>query len=320
MLEPFLSLREAGFSRAGEAGVLSGAWTPELIASLDWLRLAELARAVASTAGCGLGGSRVFEDGSVIFAMFEAPKSSHPRRALVKIAGWHEWGGTQRTVEYFAREVQTARDARGILIAPGGFTAGARHAASEHHIELVDAARLCATLNSLPEDHSDFFHVITTVGDYSAPSCPMCLKRMTRRQQGDFADLPPTTSDYVFQASAIVAEPVVCRRLEVLPDCEVQFLHEVRAHDMMIRGHARGDFVCEGLLTLDKGATLNGTIAARAMDVRDGGELLGKARIIEGDLQPVVPAKPRWFWVCENPFGKPGCKRIMFEPHEQTAA
>lgn len=316
MLEPFLRLREAGFSRHGEGAVASGAWTAELITSLDWLRLAELARAVASHAGCELGGSRVFDDGSVIFAMFEQPKSAWPRRALVKIVAWNEWGATPRTVEHFAREVRTARNARGILIAPGGFSSSARSAASEHQIEPVDAARLAATLNSLSEEHSDFFHAITTAGDFSAPSCPMCLKRMTRRQQDGFADVPPATSDYVFQASAIVAEPVICRRLEVLPDCEVQFLREVRAHDMIVHGHVRGDFVCEGLLTLDKGATLNGTVAARAMDVRDGGELLGKARIIEGELQPVVPPKPRWFWVCENPVDRPQCKRIVFEPHE----
>ncbi len=290
-------------------------WTAELIAGLDWLRLAELARAVASNAGCELGGSRVFEDGSVLFAMFEQPRSVNPQRALVRLVSWNEWSATPHIVESFAREVQTARDARGVLIAPGGFTNAALHTATEHGIEAVDAMRLATTLRSLPDEQSDFFHVITTAGDSSSPSCPVCLRKMTRHQQA-VADTLQPQNEYVFQSSTIVAEPMHCRRIEVLRGCEVQFLHEVRAREIVIHGHVVGDFVCEGPLTLESGATLSGTVSARAVNVRDGAELLGQARILEGDLQPIVSSRPRWFWICENPMGKPACRRVVFDPHE----
>ena len=175
MLEPFSVVKEAGFSSQGEGDELPPGWSPELIASLDWLRLAELARAIASNAGCELGGSRVFEDGSVLFAMFEEPKSAQPRRVLVKLLAWNDWCATPQMVETFAQDVRSTRDARGVLIAPGGFTPAASHAAAEHHIEPVDAARLCGTLKSMAEERSDFFHVITTAGDFSAPTCPGML-------------------------------------------------------------------------------------------------------------------------------------------------
>ncbi len=315
MLEPFSALKEAGFSSVGEAEELPLGWSPELIASLDWLRLAELARAVAANAGCELGGSQVFEDGSVLFAMIEQPKSAEPKRALVRLVAWNEWSATPQMVEAFAHDLRSARDARGVMIAPGGFTPAASHAAAEHQIEPVDAARLCNTLKMLPPDRSDFFHVITTAGEFQTPTCPVCLKKMSLDPQTSAAETRPVHSEFIFQSSAIVAEPVVCRRLEIMPDVEVQFLHEVRAGEIVVRGHATGDFVCEGRLTLGSRATLAGSVAARAVDVQEGGELLGEARIIEGDLQPIKPVRRRWLWSCHNPVGKPNCARVVFEPH-----
>lgn len=316
MLEPFSALKEAGFSLEGEGDSLPPGWSPELINQLDWLRLAELARAIAANAGCELGGSRVMEDGSVLFAMFEQPRSAQPKRALVKIVAWNQWSATPQVVENFVSEVQSARNARGVLIAPGGFTPAASHAAAEHQIEPVDAARLCDTLKRLPEERSDFFHGITTAGDFSTPTCPVCLKKMKRQQQTSAAETRPLHSEFVFQSSAIVAEQVVCRRLEIAPKIEVQFLHEVRAQEIIVNGHATGDFVCDGRLTLGSGATLTGSVAARAVDVKDGGELIGQARIIEGDLQPVKPMRRRWMWTCQNPIGKPNCARVVFDPHD----
>ena len=70
MLDPFGTLSEAGFSQQGDL-ITAGEdhWTPELIASLDWLRVAELVRAIAAHSGCELARSVVLQDGSVAFAM-----------------------------------------------------------------------------------------------------------------------------------------------------------------------------------------------------------------------------------------------------------
>ena len=51
MLDPFAKLAEAGFSQQGgliTAGPVTEHWTPELIASLDWMRVSELVRAIAA--------------------------------------------------------------------------------------------------------------------------------------------------------------------------------------------------------------------------------------------------------------------------------
>lgn len=158
MLDPFVTLAEAGFSQQGELiKAAEDHWSQELIVSLDWLRIAEVVRAIASHSGCELARSVVLEDGSVVFAMIERPTTAEPQRALVKIAGWNEWGATPTSVMHFAREILTANKARGILISPGGFTPAALLAAQEHRIETVDTAALYAVLQSLPAARSNFF-------------------------------------------------------------------------------------------------------------------------------------------------------------------
>lgn len=315
MLEPFTALRESGFSTLELSGDTPRGWSAELIAQLDWLRLAELARAIVADAGCELGGSRVLADGSVLFAMFEDPKSSKPRRALVKLVPWNEWGAMPATVERFANEVYSTRNARGILIAPGGFTTASLHAAQEHHIETVDSARLFSRIQSMRTEEADFFHVITTAGDYSTPTCPVCLQKLT--QQPVTGTLMPDSihGECVYQSSAIVAEPIECRRLEILPDVEVQFLHEVRAREIVIHGHAAGDFICHGQVTLGQRATLFGTVAARSVDVKEGGELIGSARILDGDLNAPQGTKGRWHWRCKNLLGNSQCLGVCFDAH-----
>jgi len=89
MLDPFVTLAKAGFPQQGDLIIASPVhWSQELILSLDWLRIAELVRAIASLRGCALARSVVLEDSSVVYAMIERPMTDHPQRALVKIAGW----------------------------------------------------------------------------------------------------------------------------------------------------------------------------------------------------------------------------------------
>ena len=313
MLDPFLTLQEAGFSqKRGRGAPDRHYWSPELIASLDWLRIAELARAIAALAGCELAGSKVGMDGSVLFAMLEEPRSPNPRRALVKLAPWNEWGAAPEQVESFAAELATARDARGILIAPDGFTRAAVQRAAELRIESVDAASLCQVLSGLPPEQSDFYFVVATAGESSTPSCPVCQRKMARQSRA--APMPPLAR--IFDESGLVADEVFCHMFEVKDGCDITFLHEVRARKMIIRGHAAGDFVCEGPVTLEPGATLDGTIAACSLDVRDGAELRGNFRILEGAPKSFVTPKLRWEWRCAFVGENPACAGVAFEPHD----
>jgi cytoskeletal protein CcmA (bactofilin family) len=312
MLDPFVTLEEAGFSLRRSRGVdrLAG-WSPELIAGLDWVRISELARAIAAESGCELAGSRIMPDGAVLFGMIEEPKSAKARRAMVKIAPWNEWGGNPETVQRFAQEVHTARNTRGILIAPAGFSPAALRMAQELRIEAVDAVGLDAAVRALPGDKSDFLFVITTAGDFATPTCPVCMKKLQRFEQ-EILELPSRT----FDMDGLIADNVVCDRLEVVAGCEVTFLQEVRARSITVSGHVSGDFVCEGPVTLEQGGTLSGKVAARSLVVRDGGELLGQFRILEGELGSFVKPAVRWHWRCAAADGRRECAWVIFEPHQ----
>ena len=312
MIDPFATLEEAGFSLRRSGGVdWLGGWSPELIASLDWARLSELARAIAAQAGCELSGSRIMPDGAVMFGMIEEPSSVRARRAIVKTAPWNDWGATPDAVQRFAQEVGAARDTRGILIAPGGFSPAALSTAQELRIEAVDAVALDAAVRAMPAEKSDFLFVVTTADDFATPSCPICMKKLQRTEQ-ESLELPSRTIDM----DGLIADSIVCDRLEVAAGCEVTFLQEVRARSITVAGHASGDFVCEGPVTLEKGGTLSGTVAARSLQVRDGGELLGQFRILEGKLGSFVKPAVRWYWRCVGAEGPRQCGGVIFEPHQ----
>lgn len=313
MVDPFVTLQEAGFSQrpGGVAARLDG-WTPELIVSLDWMRISELARALTAEAGCELAGSRVLPDGSVLFGMIERPRTAHPQRALVKIAPWNEWGATPQTVERFAREVSTARDTRGILIAPAGFSTAAMRTAQEHRIEAVDAATLSAALQALPAEKRNFLFVVATSGDSSIPTCPVCQRKLKRVQQ-QVLSLPSRTID----TDGLIADPVVCDSLVIATGCEVTFLHEVHACSIDVFGRAEGEFLCQGPVRLHAGGILSGKVGARSLEVRDGGELLGQFRILEGKIESLVKHQVmRWHWRCGSNDGWDGCATVVFEPHD----
>lgn len=311
MLDPFITLQEVGISPRPRGGVdYLGGWSPELIASLDWSRLSELARAIAAEAGCELARSCVMPDGAVLFGMIEQPKSARPRRAMVKMTPWNEWGATPETVRRFAQEVRTARDTRGILIAPAGFSPAALRVAQEQRIEAVDAMTLDAAVRALPDDKRDFLFALATSGDYATPACPVCMKKLRRVEQEE-RELPSRT----INTGGLIADCVVCDRLEITTGCEVTFLQEVRARAITISGHASGDFVCEGPVTLEAGGTLSGKVAARSLVVRDGGELLGQFRILEGKLGSFVKPAVRWHWRCAGTEGHKECQGVVFEPH-----
>ena len=292
-------------------------WQAEDVSALDWYRLAELLRAVAANAGCQLGPSRVSPDGSVQFAMLAMPLSADPQRTLVRLSAWNAWGATPDSVNAFAWEVGRIREkTHGVLVAPGGATPAAASRAAELGIEIVDAMKLCRTLMMLPVDQSSFFHTLTLTGDCGTPTCPICLNKLTRVQQSSTTTALRRPVELTYQASTVVPEPVDCDRLDVLPGCEVTFLHEVRARkEVVIRGHVSGDFICLGTLTIMSGASLSGTVAARSIDIRDGADFQGESRILDSVTEPIKFVQPAWYWRCQHPSSTPECRKVMFEPH-----
>jgi len=309
----------AGMSIADESTVdpdyVAKKWSPELIISLDWKRLTEIARAMASTAGFELGPTEIQINGRADFAM-TARGGKHVHRAQVRLTGWDQWMASADAMEDFKRRMKATGATHGIFIAPGGFTPAAKNAAVTAGIELVDAQSLAAQLNALPAQHSDFFFDIGTAGDAATPSCPVCLAPLKATLEvGPKPKELQATTDICYRTSDIVAEAVAARRIEISRNCEVHFLREVRAHDVIIHGRAAGDFICDGCMLLNPGAVLNGTVAARSVLVRPGAELNGETRILEGPLPNLRPSAPVTVWRCTNPRGKEDCKVVKLLPH-----
>jgi hypothetical protein len=305
-----------GFSLREGTGDGVETWSPELIASLDWLRLGELLRAISVHAGYELGPSRVNLDGSVQFAMQHETPTTNLKRQLVKLTAWNQWGASPETLQQFVNELGRIREpCQGILVAPDGFSPAAKAHARQLGIEAVDAAQIFATLCAMPPEQADFFHTITTAGNSKSPTCPVCLHKLSRVDQPTTRALRSLPGEMIFQSTTVVPDPVACGRLEIMPDCEVTFLHEIRTQELIVRGHVSGDFICQGSVTLEPGSTLTGSVAARSINVRDGAELRGQFRIVEGVSEAIAPISTAWFWRCLNDSAKDACRSVVFQPH-----
>jgi Polymer-forming cytoskeletal len=305
-----------GFSLRAELGDDERAWTPDLIASLDWMRVAELLRALAAESGWELGPSRVHINGAVQFAMVRYPRTIHESRVLVRLVGWNQWGATPDVVQDFVTELGRIREpTRGTLVAPDGFSPAAASRAQIVGIDAVDAEQLHRTLQTLRPEQADFFFSVSTAGASRVPTCPVCLRKLSRLEQPSTGAVRALPGEMIFQSSTLVPDPVICGQLEVMRHCEVTFLHEVRARELNVYGDVSGDFIVEGPCVLHPGATLTGTVCARAVKVHDGAELRGQFRILDGINEPMREAASKWYWRCLNDSGRDACRTVVFEPH-----
>jgi hypothetical protein len=301
---------------------MSARWTADLILSLDWCRVVELARAMAMFGGFELGPTTVRTDGAADFGMTRG-KGAHMQRYRVHLAEWNQWQATVASVEEFVASLRREkhRGTKGVFLAPGGFAASALHLARQHQLETVDADILAARLNELPETHSVFFYETGTLGDYGTPTCPACMKRMELLPEprpqapGQLSALP----DLTYRTSDIVAEVVAARRIEIHKHCEVYFLREVHARDIIVHGAAVGNFVCEGCLLLNPGSMVEGTVAARSVMVRPGAVLNGETRILQSAPEALAQQPPAVSWRCTHrsvhPKIRAKCEQVVFRMH-----
>ena len=286
-------------------------WSAHLIAGLDWKRVLELIRAISVTAGFSVEKSRVAPDGAAEFEM-----SRGQYRAVVRLARWNQWMATTECIAKFAERMKQTPDRAGIFVAPEGFEQGAVNLARPGGIECVDGETIAQRLGELPAEHQDFYFKMATAGESTRPSCPVCLRPLTlvnETPEGtqDFRRL----QDFVYSTSDIIAERIIARRVEVLERCEVQFLHEVRARDLIVHGITSGTFLCESAVVLNPGAILYGSVAARSVVVRPGAQLIGETKILDGSPEPFVDIAPASVWRCRNKDPRPGCEQVSFLPH-----
>jgi hypothetical protein len=309
MLNALDRLKELGLD---QARLVDSTLSADHLEVLDWTRIVDLMRGLVVEAGCELGGTQVQPDASVLFGMIEHPGTERAQRILVKLAAWNEWGAQTQQVEQFAAEVRNARDVRGLLMAPAGFSPAAREVARRHQIEMLDATALVEAMLRLPEERRDFLWSVASSGDARIPSCPMCLAKLSPAQIDSLVEVEPDDERLMFK-DAIVAESIFCRRLRVVREVEVQFLQQVRAREMDIEGTVHGDLVCEGTLFLRPTAVVTGSVAARAMKVEDGAQLLADMTVLKAPLEPLMRANVTWEWRCRS--GAAVCAGVVLAPH-----
>jgi cytoskeletal protein CcmA (bactofilin family) len=186
----------------------------------------------------------------------------------------------------------------------------------------VDAAQIFAILCAIPPEQADFFHTITTAGNSKTPTCSVYQHKLSRVDQPKTRALRSLPGEMIFQSTPVVPDPVACGRLEIMPECEVTFPHEIRTQYLIVRGHVSGDFICQGSVTLEPGSvtlepgsTLKGSVAARSITVQNGAELRGQFRIVEDVTEAIAPNSTTWFWRCQNDSAKDACRSVVFQPH-----
>jgi cytoskeletal protein CcmA (bactofilin family) len=286
---------------------------------LDWKRLVEISRALAAFAGFELGKTKVPPSAAAEYMMKMQRPEGTKQRTIFRIAPWNRWmAGADCIRDLIAAASKELPRANAIYLAPGGFTESALLTARQNQVEAVDAGALALRLNELPAEHSKFFFEagVGGEGDPRTPSCPLCLRplKLTAGPMvaSEFDHLP----DLTFKGHVIIGDPIRARKLEVQAHSEVEFLHEVRARDVVVDGIARGDFHCYGSVKLNPGAVLYGSVSARSVMVSDGAELAGATRILENLPHAPVNKPYGSLWLCDNPAGKPGCSGVAFSPHE----
>lgn len=289
-------------------------WSGELIARLDWKRIAELARALSSSYGFELGKTTVGAEGQTDFVI-KRGQAADEAGTRVRLTRWNQWMCSGECLAQFAQDLELQNGGLGIFISPGGFAPSAQRTARKSGIEMVDAETMALRLNELPPQHREFYFNLATVGDAATPSCPACLRPLKLVHDSGGALNGTHLPELRYSSSDIVGGAVRARRIEVLPFCEVQFLQEVRTGDLVVHGVVAGDFVCEGSVVLHPGAMLRGSVAAHSVIVRPGADMLGETRILNGKLESFGKDGSAWLWRCGNPQPRPGCGTVAFMQH-----
>lgn len=110
--------------------------------------------------------------------------------------------------------------------------------------------------------------------------------------------------DLTLLRNGVITGTVRCRRLIVKGRADITFTNTVYAHDVLIDGVVRGNFVCERKLHLEKRSLLEGDIQTRALSVSEGARHAGMVSMPQlqeryakfGDLADIegmeVPGQP----------------------------
>ncbi len=289
-------------------------WSLSLLHQLDWKRFHELTHAIIHRGGYRALPDSVKPDGGCTVTLMRNNAQARRPEARMAVAGWNGLRVNSVEMQSFIAEVMDTCMPHGVFVTPGTFAPEARALASQGNVELVDGPAFLDTLRDLPLNEQEFLLRLATAGDFQSPSCPHCqVKMVLRASEAPRHDGP--LPDLHFKHSDTVSHELRCGTLNIPAGVEVLFLKPVHAEYITLSGRATGSMVCNGQVVIGPGAVYTGLIAARSINVKEGGTLDGEASILSAEeIQPVRPIPQPPVWGCPN---YPACCGVLDVRHPE---
>ncbi len=284
--------------------VTEAGWNLALLRQLDWKRMQELVVLLLHRAGLAGEIAWIRPDGGVALTVTHPAKGGR-MDALVQCPPWAVLNVDSPALNDLYNSVLEHGASRGIFITAGEFSEDARAFVRIRPLEIIDGHGLLRTILRMPEDEQAYHLKMITVGPYTVPACPACMRKLELRDDSE-QDPGAQSKDLTFRDRQTVGTEISCRTLTVNPGAEVQFMRAVRAENVVVNGRAHGNITVQGKLTVGKGGVLSGLVAARTIAIQQGGVLEAEARVLNSDeIRPVRELPSRQVWRCP---GWPKCR------------
>jgi hypothetical protein len=247
-------------------------------------------------------------DGGALYGVAEAGLLRR-EEVWLRFAPWRRRAIPVKPVRDLYERVLKDGMVRGVFLAPGAFAEEAQAFASGRALELIDGERFLETLRRLDLRERDRLRGEATQEEFTEPTCPTCGKAMFLRD-GEAPSYSGKGEKRRYRGLARVRRQIRCDQLMVETEARIVFDSPAHCLGMEVRGHAHGDFVCQGTVEIFPEGKLSGSVAARAIRIYPGGTVEGAMKV-ERDAARVSAVRPeilRPVWGCS---GYPKCAQVL---------
>jgi cytoskeletal protein CcmA (bactofilin family)/ribosomal protein S27E len=146
------------------------------------------------------------------------------------------------------------------------------------HIDLSDytiATSFSRSIRTRGEVH------VTVKGDLSSSSVRCRRAIIEGRLRGNLDSAGPI----IINTSGKIPGRLSASEMVIEKRAQVHFFRRVRVGNIEIRGRMTGEIIANGMVTIRKYASLEGSVTAKAINVEKGGAFSGQLIIGKGDLQ-----------------------------------
>jgi hypothetical protein len=282
-------------------------WSLDLLQQLDWKRFEELTRMIVTKGGYRAEVVSVSPQADVSLSIYNGGGRRKPD-AMIRCPQWEKTRVGEDQLRLFFTDLLNRGLKQGTFITPGLFSSAAAAYARDHDLELIDGPAYLEMLERLAPEDRLYLLKLATAGEFFVPTCPLCGGKMEQRQS-DAPHSERLPRKMTFRKSETVSLRVRCNKLTIGKRADVQFLKEVHAMNMVIRGRTVGNFTCNGTVNIEPSGTVIGLVAARAVHLAPGGTLDGEMKILNTrEILPIATDPQETFWGCRN---HPRCPAVL---------